>query len=462
MTGDLEALERELDRRKTPRSLRDNIRRAAAAVQERPQSAIAAHNLGSALGNAGLWQAALDSVRRAMTLGSDAPETLLVLARGLVELGQFEEAEQAYGAALSKRECYGEAHRELLQLRWMRSGDIDFSLQSLDAVLAKHPNEAGLRLLKAHALETAGRQAEGYELLLGLCRAQPGSPPVLTAAGQAALGLNDLDSAASLITRALDLAPAVPAVAIAYISIHIARGELEKTFEPLAALRRSAPRNQHAIALESTVWRLLGDSRYDALCDYDRYVAEWELAAPPGWSNLTAYMSDLAVALHHAHQFTAHPLDQSIKHGTQVTNVLNLEHPAIRALPTALDPPIRKHLAQLGTGADPLRSRNAGDYAIHGIWSIRMRRGGSHINHVHPEGWLSSACYVEVPELAAGEGELTLGEPGIPTPAPCPPERIVRPAPGKLALFPAYMWHGTRPFGDQGVRLTFALDIVPE
>jgi hypothetical protein len=39
----------------------------------------------------------------------------------------------------------------------------------------------------------------------------------------------------------------------------------------------------------------------------------------------------------------------------------------------------------------------------------------------------------------------------------------VRPEPGLLALFPAYLWHGTVPFsGDpDDTRLTIAFDVVP-
>ena len=41
-----------------------------------------------------------------------------------------------------------------------------------------------------------------------------------------------------------------------------------------------------------------------------------------------------------------------------------------------------------------------------------------------------------------------------------PPARLVEPAPGRLVLFPSWLWHGTRPFGD-GERLTVAFDVAP-
>ena len=84
---------------------------------------------------------------------------------------------------------------------------------------------------------------------------------------------------------------------------------------------------------------------------------------------------------------------------------------------------------------------------------------------MHPEGWISSALYIVLPpEVGEGEaGVLTLGEAKGPSfPVDLPPFRIVEPKPGRLALFPSYMWHGTRPFGE-GERITIAFDVgVPD
>ena len=39
--------------------------------------------------------------------------------------------------------------------------------------------------------------------------------------------------------------------------------------------------------------------------------------------------------------------------------------------------------------------------------------------------------------------------------------RAVQPAPGRLVLFPSYMWHGTIPFHSPTPRTTIAFDVVP-
>ena len=39
--------------------------------------------------------------------------------------------------------------------------------------------------------------------------------------------------------------------------------------------------------------------------------------------------------------------------------------------------------------------------------------------------------------------------------------RAIQPKPGRLVLFPSYMWHGTIPFQQNAVRTTIAFDVVP-
>ena len=95
-----------------------------------------------------------------------------------------------------------------------------------------------------------------------------------------------------------------------------------------------------------------------------------------------------------------------------------------------------------------------------GSWSVRLTDAGFHANHFHPEGWLSSAFYLALPESANGqEGWLALGEPQADLGLDLPPIRLVEPKPGRLVLFPSTMWHGTVPF-PAGERLSIAFDVA--
>jgi hypothetical protein len=99
-----------------------------------------------------------------------------------------------------------------------------------------------------------------------------------------------------------------------------------------------------------------------------------------------------------------------------------------------------------------------------GSWSVRLRGGGRHANHVHPKGWISSALYIGLPDRAQGDaddaGWFTVGEPQEALGLNLMPRLKIEPKPGHLVLFPSWMWHGTVPFAD-GERLTVAFDVRP-
>jgi Putative 2OG-Fe(II) oxygenase len=82
------------------------------------------------------------------------------------------------------------------------------------------------------------------------------------------------------------------------------------------------------------------------------------------------------------------------------------------------------------------------------------------------EGWISSSYYVAVPEVTkdqdAKQGWIKFGEPSLNVPLKNPVRRAIQPVPGRLVLFPSYMWHGTTPFHAPAVRTTIAFDAVPD
>jgi hypothetical protein len=239
----------------------------------------------------------------------------------------------------------------------------------------------------------------------------------------------------------------------AEIETDLALGRAEEAVKRAQVLRAARPNDQYAVALLATAWRLAGDARYKTLSDYDRLVKSHRITAPEGWASLDAYLADLGAALDRIHGPLTHPVGQSLRHGSQTSrNLIDYPDAPVRALFAAIDAPIRAHIAALG---------EACDYGIDSAWSVRLNSSGFHLNHVHPEGWLSSAFYVRLPAgMKEQEGWIKFGEPGPATAPPLPPEHFVKPEPGMLVLFPSYMWHGTVPFASDETRLTCAFDIV--
>jgi hypothetical protein len=59
-------------------------------------------------------------------------------------------------------------------------------------------------------------------------------------------------------------------------------------------------------------------------------------------------------------------------------------------------------------------------------------------------------------------GWIKFGEPSLEVGLKNPIRRAVQPVPGRLVLFPSYMWHGTVPLRAPSPRTTIAFDAVPQ
>jgi tetratricopeptide (TPR) repeat protein len=441
-------------------------RRVAALA---PQSGVAHHNVASTLGDLGRFEAAQAAAERAFALGLDAPETWLVYGRALMGQKRLDEAERAFGEVLRRRPTYVDAHRDLAQLVWMRREDAVAATAVLDQAIAAHPLDRlethELITVRAQVLKFAGRPEAAYAGVAQAIVAQPQSLALRLSAGHLAILAGAPAEGVAHAEAALMLAPDNTAAISLLCETSLAVGDAPRASQLAGEMRRLAPLDQNALAFQATAWRLMGDPRYGELYDYERLVRAWRLETPKGWTHLSGFLADLGEALAALHPFRTHPLNQSLRHGSQAADLKASTHPVIQALFEALDAPIRHHLDWLGGGKDAVRRRNGGGYAYQGAWSVRLRPGGFHIDHVHPEGWLSSACYIALPDAVATspgrEGWLKFGEPGVTTHPKLDPEHFVQPEPGRLVLFPSYMWHGTVPFGGETPRLSVAFDLLP-
>src|SRR5208283_1808992 len=74
-------------------------------------------------------------------------------------------------------------------------------------------------------------------------------------------------------------------------------GEAGRALTECATLLAATPDHQYLIAMQATALRLLNDSRYELLCDYDRMVLSMPIEAPPGWADLDSFLTELASRL---------------------------------------------------------------------------------------------------------------------------------------------------------------------
>lgn len=431
-----------------------------------PGNLAPAQPLAIALHAAGRHTEAAQLAHRALARGFRTATLCLTYAKSLMAERANDRAETALRDCLRLDPRLTEAHSSLAQLVWVRTGDLAQATEALDGALRSFADDDSLWATKAAILQGAGDARGAYDCIGPRAERAQAPPTLLVRAGLSALDF-DPAKALSLAERALRYIPNSSSARALLAAAQLGVGDPRAALAQCEALLTQAPDDQYLIALQTTALRLLGDDRYSQLCDYRSLVLPLPIEPPPPWTDLPSFLTDLAASLNRLHNPNGHALlFQSLRHGTETTQDLTRStDAAIRGLFQAFAAPIGRYLEHIGQGVDPLRRRNGGAWRFNGSWSVRLRDRGFHTSHVHPRGWISSAFYVELPDvMAAGgtdEGILSFGKPGILTAPPLEPEYSVRPTPGMLVLFPSYFWHGTVPFQSPQPRLTVAFDAVP-
>lgn len=428
----------------------DAFRRAAALA---PHDALIAHSHARAALEAGYPAVALFETARRLA-PADGP-TIQGHAAALVAEARPGEADTMLSEILEANPLWLDGYGTLAQIRGQHDGE---PLSAIEAALTRLPASRDLHLLRVSTLLTTRRVAEA---------------PAAVAAAEAALGasgwlalyrahvaseLGQLEEADRYFALARPPATHAEAALVARHAIKAGRpeeasaiadrwreGDVERALWPYAAL----------------AWRMTGDPRAGWLEGSRELVGVYDLA------DRIEDLPGLAEHLRALHTAQTAPLDQSVRGGTQTDgNLLLRTDPPIQALRALLQEAVAEHIARLPSpqpGHPTLIARRE-PQRIAGSWSVRLQGAGFHADHVHPQGWLSSAFYVALPGSQAGTpsgdaaGWLSLGECRelVPTLAP---QRLIEPRPGRLVLFPSTMWHGTRPF-PAGERLTVAFDIA--
>lgn len=393
--------------------------------------------------------------------GNELPEILFMRARARLELGQVDLAL----VDLKKSHKLGPSDfslRTLASTYWM----ID-DKRSFDELLGHSCKVPELAVTSAEILRQSGKPERALTTLGAMRKSNDLSPESWSVAAMAHIDLNQAIEAEVAARQCLLTNPDDRLATGNLISSLLMQGKAQEAMPVIDAMRTAEPNRQHWIAYEATALRLTGSDRYGQLVDLERFVRPYRLSTPAGFDSIEDFNAQFLNALDQWHQYKVHPLDQSLRDGSQTPRDLTcIDDPVIRAYVHALDIPIQQYMADVGSGDDhPLTARNTGKYRITGSWSVRLHGGGHHVNHVHPEGWISSCYYISVPEESLTDpdkaGWIKFAEPPFETSPPSPAEKWIRPEAGMLVLFPSFLWHGTQPIHDGSERVTAPFDAVP-
>lgn len=471
-------------------------------LQKVPDHAPALVGLGAALSALGKPADAELTLMRA--LQPDIDEKLRVDVEfnlGLAKLWQrrFTEALAHFEQVVMLAPGYMDADRyRAITLEHLKRPDRAIAVY--DRVLAREPLDIKSHLLLNELLHREGRDAEMLRSYDRAALARPTSPVPLTVKGDQLMLLNRAAEAHACYRRAIALSPEHAA---AHIGLGRALTEMGEhapaiaTFEEAAerfpndpdihtafafSLLRQADRktalrqaeqavainghSQPALAVLDLCYRVNGDPRGEILSDFDNLVQVFDLDPPEGYSSMEDFNRDFAEHLGGFHQGALEFFSQTLRGGTRMAEeIFQYHHPLRDRLKHRMAETVSRYIAAMKDAPDhPFLGRRKAGFDFSGSWSSRMGNGGYHANHIH-SGWISSVYYVEVPGVAqdasAKPGWLKLGEPSADIGLRNAVRRRIQPKPGRLVLFPSYMWHGTLPFEDSQPRTTVAFDVVP-
>lgn len=398
--------------------------------------------------------------------GASEPSARLVLAKLHETRGDWDSAVRVIADGLSRHPLDVELLSRGTALTWMR-GDTTHFADPLQKAVRENPDHSGLRLALFNALSNTGRDDEAENVLRdGLAR-DTENEYLLSLLALRCASSERVTEALRLSERALERSPELElvrenAAIVALIALRSAMA-LEHT----SWLIDRRPLGQTTWALRVLALRLSGDPSWIPLADPSRVCTVATPPAPDGFATVAEFNRELAIRLRQRHTLEAHPLVNSVRGGTQIEIHLASEtDPVIRKFFEFIQPAIEAYIrAMPEQKGHPLFGRRTTGYRLTGCWTVRLTAGaGSHVNHIHPKGWISSAYYVSVPDEVKNDpsrgGWLSFGQSPYPIPG-MGPIGWVTPEDGRLALFPSYQWHGVQPFLGDSERLTIAFDVVP-
>ena len=377
----------------------------------------------------------------------------------LEELGRFDEALGLMEAMLAREPGNAAIHKYYNDMLYRLGREEEF-LRSYE----RAPPSAQLQLDKAVFLVARERIAEAHAVYAGVLAREPGNQDAAcgTAATLSRLGRHD--KAARLYQQALARDPGNAALQIGLATLALRAGDPQKAAAMAEQALAAHPLDQYILAILGTAWRMMGDERDEALNGYDSLIRSFDLEPPTGFSSMADFNAELGAWLDRRHPPTREYTAQSLRGGNQTRDIFSAGHDLADRLQLRITEAMNRYIADLATDEKhPFLSRRRNGFSYSGSWSSRLRDSGFHINHVHPMGWISSCYYVAVPDAAADsharQGWIKFGEPHIEVGLGI--RRAIQPVPGRLVLFPSYMWHGTLPFRSEAARITIAFDAVP-
>lgn len=431
-----------------------------------PRSYDAHYYRGVALMQLGRHDEAIPVLQTTVDIQPERHEARYMVSKCFAHTGRETEALVGYQSAFERKPDFLPALNDFMSLAFSMGSDVR-GMQAFAIARAKAGDTPDLLLAESTMRMRIFDSAEAEALLRRAHDMAPERADITNALGRALVQQSRFDESFPLFSQAIAAAPDEIRHREDLGEALLRGGEHKEAARILEEALQRAPHDQIALAYLTLAYRETGDSRYDELVNLARFVREYEIAPPAGFNDIAGFNRALAEELAQLHTRYVAPIDQTLQNGTQTTGALFARKGrALEAVREKISEAVADYIQNLPDGAaHPMLARKNPKFAFSGSWSCRLHSAGYHTNHMHDQGWISSAYYAALPDEVAsgaqGQGALKFSESKFALSERDRPARIIRPKVGKLVLFPSYFWHGTVPFQSKDMRLTIAFDVTP-
>lgn len=401
---------------------------------------------------------------------ASTPQDLVTRAQTLVSRRQFAKAVEYLDRALEQRPDMPEWTRfrgNVLQILARH----EEALRDFRNLVAGTPSDAQAWQKLAQSFRSLGRVDEAEEAFMKSLELDPRSVDSMADLGNLCRDAGRYPEAVEWLSKAVHLAPSdsglqamLGAALLAAGSPADARQNLEKAFQ-------LNPYDRTALAYLYIALCQTGDRELaSALVRPELLVRSFQRPGSAGGSGQADDLEDrLADHVRNHPSLEFERAGNTTRGGAHTGQLLDEAPGPVLDLVEWIEDRVRAYLDALPMdGSHPYLAWKPDGWDID-IWGIVIRSGGYQLSHIHRDGWISGVYYAAVPgsvqseDAEDQEGCLELGRPPEQFCGSADfPTMVIRPRPGRLNLFPSYLWHRTLPYEEDQQRICIAFDIRPK
>ncbi len=397
-----------------------------------PENPDALHLLGVLSSQKGSDEAGIALIRRAIASDGRNPAFHSNLGNVLQKLGRFDEAAEAYEAAIG-----------------LQPENVD-ALADLGAVYQLQG--------RFDAAEAACRRAIGVR------------PDFVRGHYNLGISLKSLgraEEALDALSRTVQLDPTQIDAQLNVAGILLEQGKAGEALEACDACLAVSPQYSAALGYKGIALNEVGDREgVRRLMDFGRLMRPSPIEVPESFSGLESFNRALADHILNHPTLEEDPELQATRNGLHTRELLSEPLGPFAEFHQALQRKAQAYLHDLPSDpSHPFTASKPSSLKLT-IWAVVMNAGGHQLPHNHGDGYFSGVYYVQVPDVVARSGDgqegwIEFGRPPDEFNCRVEPEVItIQPEEGLVLLFPSYVYHRTIPFTSDQQRISIAFDFL--